>query len=228
MIEGIKYDGRPVESVLEPVDAEGNKVPQVAITYGDDKEPKQEIMSSDEWSKMQQKSDDDRPRGFYLQDATYNLRKNVMLEFEKFNPRYTEIARILNSINDDCIGQLKDGALNLTFGCTNWQSELTFDHIFRVTKEAGKEMEHGELTPDEIELVEFLASKKFPISTIPRMLSKIMYQADYYQNKAMENAIGIPFQNIRLDDVVQHMEKKLAKRKNEEEEEKVAEEETGA
>ena len=213
MIEGIKYDGRPVESVLEPVDAEGNKISQVAITYGDDKEPKQEIMSSEEWAAMQQKVEDEKPRGFYLQDATYGMRKRVMTEFEKHNPRYVEMGKIFNSLQDDLVKQLKDGVLNLAFDKEDWYSELTIKDLLRVLEENGKELEHGELGTKEIELVKFLAEKEFPISMLAQTVGRIMYQVDHYQNKAIESAVGIPFHNIRLDDLVRFMEEKIAKRR---------------
>ena len=220
MIEGIKYDGRPVESVFQPEDAEGNKMHQVAITYGDDKEPKREIMSSEEWEAMQQKVDDEHARGFYLQDATYPMRKRIMTEFEKHNPRYVELGKIFNSLNDDLVKQLKDGILNLVFGKEDWFSELTIKDTIRVTKEHGKELAHGELGEREQALVEFLAEKEFPISLLAQTVGRIMHQIDIYQNNAIEAAMGIPYANIRLDDLVQYMERKIGERKAKEDETK--------
>lgn len=213
MLEGIKYDGRPVESVFRPKDAEGNESNQVLISFADEKEPRAEVMSIDEWEAMSQKVEDEKSRLYYIQDATYNTRKKIMDAFESFNPRFSEIKRILVRVEDDMVKQLTDAWFNFSFGTQDWFSELTPKTLLDAIKGKGKEVDHGDLSSKEQALVQALADNEIPLSSIPSIIGHIHRQMDSYQEQALSSILDVPYLNIRIDDIIKFIDQKLKEQK---------------
>lgn len=206
MLEGIKYDNRPVESVFQADMADGTKHHQVMVTYGDELEPKTEIMSEEEWTAMQQKTEDEHHRTFYLADATYPLRKRILNEFENYNPRLIEMSKITVRIGDD-LRQLITALYNVAFKKQDYIGELSAKEVLESYKMVGKEPDFGALDEKHKKVLEVLAEQEIPVEAYVFFIKEIQQQVEFMRDTAIGNIVGIPLANIRVDNVVQYLEK---------------------
>jgi hypothetical protein len=203
------YENRPIKEVFGTDEDALNPSHLVRVIFGDDKEPHEETMHKEELEGMQTDGELEKGGNMWEQFvfASLPLRSRVMKQFEDWNIRIEDLYRMRGMIEETWKGVM-DGLNCRVFGIDDAE-RLTF---FQVSKKR-EGREKGETTLDDLEadLLELLLKHEIKLQDghlkLMTAYGKVGKYIDEIRKLAIGDAVGVPYDSIRTNDIYNFLQK---------------------